>query len=206
MSPGSERRSSSDCEYLRTNPYNPCESPTWALWRSRLLAQVVAYREGRPQFSSPRKPSSPLLPGAWFWGSQRLPTWESGVAGPGPGATSPGPLCQAPFQMPVSAQVRWGFFASYPATPLGLGFGFRVQTGLHSSEEAPASSKLRNQQDVSLPFLRAPRGAQADKADAGRPPTPWPPSLPPFSTGPPRLASPAGPPPPPRCSFHQPRP
>lgn len=48
----------------------------------------------------------------------------------------PGPLCQARFQMPASAQVRWGFFTSDPATPLGCGFGFRVQTGLHSSEEA----------------------------------------------------------------------
>lgn len=48
----------------------------------------------------------------------------------------PGPLGQASFQTSVSAQVRWGLSASNPATPLGLGFGFRVQTGLHSSEEA----------------------------------------------------------------------
>ena len=48
----------------------------------------------------------------------------------------PGPFSQASFQTSVSAQVRWGLSASNPATPLGLGFGFRVQTGLHSSEEA----------------------------------------------------------------------
>lgn len=104
----------------------------WALWRSCPLAQVGAHKGERPQFSFPGESSSLLLSGVWFWGSQCLHTWESSVAGLRPGAT----YARASFQMPVSAQVRWGFSSSHPTTPLGLGFGFRVQTGLHSSEEA----------------------------------------------------------------------
>lgn len=112
----------------------------------------------------------------------------------------PGPLCQASFQMPVSAQVRWGLSASYSATPLGFSFGFRVQTGLHSCEEAcPASSKLEKStitQDLSLKFLLVPRGAQALKAAAGCCPGPHAASPSPLPHRDPRLASSAESPPP----------
>lgn len=71
-------------------------------------------------------------------------------------------------------------------------FGCR-QVCIPLKKPAPASSKLRNQQDVSLPFLRAPRGAQADQADAGCSPTLWQPSLPLFSTGTPGWLAQLGP-------------
>lgn len=167
---------------------------------------MVAYREGRPQFLSPGEPSSPLPSGVLFWGSQRLRTWESSVAGPGPGATSPGPLCQASFQRPVSAQVRWGFSTSYPATPLGLGFGFRVQTGLHSSEEA--CSRLikapKSTRQSACGSCERPQVAQAHKA--GRSLTLWPPSLPPSPRGPQAGRPSWAPTFIYHCSFHQPRP
>lgn len=123
-----------------------------------------AHRGGRPQFSSPGEPSSPPPPWSLVLGKPTPAHVGKRRGWPWAWSHLPGPLRQAPFQVPVSAQVRWGFFASYPATPLGRGFGFRVQTGLHSSEGARSpSSKLRNQQDVSLPCLRAPRGIRPDR-------------------------------------------
>lgn len=93
------------------------------------------------------------------------------MAGSGPGANS-----RVLSARPHSS-IRpggWGFSFSHSATPLGLGFGFRVQTGLHSSAFlwracsclSPKLAKLITvTQD--LQFLRASRGAQADKAGAG---------------------------------------
>lgn len=99
------------------------------------MRQDSPHRGEGPQLSSPGETFS--VPGVWLSRSQRLPAHVGKQRGwPWAWSHLPGPLCQAWFQTPVSAQVRWGRSASRLTTPLGLGFGFRVQTGLHSSEEA----------------------------------------------------------------------
>lgn len=96
-------------------------------------------------------------------------TWESCLLAPGlepPSApTRPGLIPEA-----ASAQVRRGLSSSRSAPPLGHGFGFRVQTGLHSTEEARLAHQSRRQShitethDASLQFQRSPRGAPAGLA------------------------------------------
>lgn len=77
-------------------------------------------------------------------------TWESCLLAPGlepPSApTRPGLIPEA-----ASAQVRRGLSSSRSAPPLGHGFGFRVQTGLHSTEEARLAHQSRRQSHITNP-------------------------------------------------------
>lgn len=130
------------------------ESSPWALWRRCLLAQVAAHRRESPQLSFPAEASS--LPRVWFRGSQRLRTWESSVASPGPGATSRAHSARPHSRCQQAGPALWTWFWFSGAVYIPL------------KRPAPASSELvkstRETGDVGPQFPRAPRGAHADEA------------------------------------------
>lgn len=108
----------------RTRRTPPSGCGSGLSWRGRCA------RKGASRLSGPRR-SLPGAPGLGASGSRARARGK---------AVSPAPVPDAPpvptFQTPVPASLRWGLPASRAAPPLGPDSGFRVQTGLHSSEDA----------------------------------------------------------------------
>ena len=153
---------SNDSKYLTHIFRIPAEAP-----RRRFGA---AASQRRRLHAEGKAPGSPLARGdvfpPWSLALEKPTSAHVGKRRGWPWVWSPpGPLGQASFQTSVFAQVRWGLSASKPATPLGLGFGFRVQTGLHSSEEA--NSGIIKAGEINKNSQPGPRPAVPEAATRG---------------------------------------